>query len=325
VKPKEEMVVLEARAKFKLGNSVKVTNEFSHCYGMSGWIEDMHLVYAHDIELGDLQIILYDVNIDYETYDKTESLEGWELELDSPKEYHGIKLDHLYRVNEQYEEDKDIKPGDIVTVVDFDTDDPEFTSADVRGLHPTKGLFWFSHTELDALDKEEEKEMDASDSMNWNQELIEEYVDEHPHDIPKVKKDTFKPSDSVRLREDYENWGITLPCSDAILSVVERDNLEETECYWLRDAYGHLYYAPAEILIPVKAEANDHHYDGEVQPIELMQAQMTREAFIGFLRGNIIKYAARLGKKDAPEKEAKKIQTYANWLVKVLNNQEIHP
>ena len=88
MKPKEEMVVLEARAKFKLGNNVKVTNNFSHCYGMSGSIEAMHLVYAHDIELGDLQIILYDVSIDYETYDKTEFLEGWELELDPPKEYH---------------------------------------------------------------------------------------------------------------------------------------------------------------------------------------------------------------------------------------------
>ena len=167
--------------------------------------------------------------------------------------------------------------------------------------------------------------MDASDSMNWNQELIEEYVDEHPNDIPKVKKDTFKPGDSVRLREDYETWGITLPCSDAILLIVERDNLEETECYWLRDAYGHPYYAPVEILIPVKAEANDHHYDGEVQPIELMQAQMTREAFIGFLRGNIIKYAARLGKKDTPEKEVRKIIQYTHWLLEAVQGQTIDP
>lgn len=388
MKPKEEMVVLEARAKFKLGNNVKVTNNFSHCYGMSGSIEDMHLVYAHDIELGDLQIILYDVSFDYETYDKTESLEGWELELDSPKEYHGIKLDHLYRVNEQCKEGHDVKPGDIVTAVAFDTDDPEFTSLNVRCLHPTKGLYWFSHTELNALDKEEEKEMDASDSMDRNQDLIEEkekkdvtymgLVKGHTYTLkqhhypmkegdpviikdfdpidptsgdradvlvfhalygtqwvkyseledtiqPVKEKDTFNPGDSVQLREDYETWGIKLPCPNLILRVVERDNLEETECYWLRDAYGHPYYAPAEILIPVKAKADEHHYDGEVQPIELMQAQMTREAFIGFLRGNIIKYAARLGKKDAPEKEAKKIQTYANWLVKVLNNQEIHP
>ena len=44
--------------------------------------------------------------------------------------------------------------------------------------------------------------------------------------------------------------------------------------------------------------AYDDHYQGDVEPIELMQAQMTREAFMGFLRGNIIKYASRFGKKD---------------------------
>ena len=43
--------------------------------------------------------------------------------------------------------------------------------------------------------------------------------------------------------------------------------------------------------------AYDDHYQGAVEPIELMQAQMTQEAFMGFLRGNIIKYASRFGKK----------------------------
>lgn len=62
--------------------------------------------------------------------------------------------------------------------------------------------------------------------------------------------------------------------------------------------------------------AYDDHYQGDVEPIELMQAQMTREAFMGFLRGNIIKYASRFGKKDNEStiKEAAKIRVYAEWL-----------
>ena len=62
--------------------------------------------------------------------------------------------------------------------------------------------------------------------------------------------------------------------------------------------------------------AFDDHYKGDVEPIELMQAQMTREAFMGFLRGNIIKYASRFGKKDDEShvKEATKIRVYAEWL-----------
>ena len=60
--------------------------------------------------------------------------------------------------------------------------------------------------------------------------------------------------------------------------------------------------------------AYDAHYQGAVQPIQLMQEQMTREAFMGFLRGNIIKYTSRLGKKDKEVKETAKILQYALWL-----------
>lgn len=69
----------------------------------------------------------------------------------------------------------------------------------------------------------------------------------------------------------------------------------------------------------------EHHYDGAVQPIELMQAQMTFEEFIGFLKGNIIKYVSRLGKKDAPEREVMKIIQYTHWLLKAVKGQTIDP
>lgn len=74
-----------------------------------------------------------------------------------------------------------------------------------------------------------------------------------------------------------------------------------------------------------KADPIEHHYDGAVQPIELMQAQMTFEEFIGFLKGNIIKYVSRLGKKDAPEQEVMKIVRYTHWLLKAVQGQTIDP
>ena len=71
----------------------------------------------------------------------------------------------------------------------------------------------------------------------------------------------------------------------------------------------------------------DDHYKGDVEPIELMQAQMTREAFMGFLRGNIIKYASRFGKKDgeSPVKEAAKIRAYAEWLEVAAMGNVVNP
>ena len=73
--------------------------------------------------------------------------------------------------------------------------------------------------------------------------------------------------------------------------------------------------------------AYDDHYQGAVEPIELMQAQMTREAFMGFLRGNIIKYASRFGKKDDEShvKEATKIRVYAEWLELAAKGNVVNP
>lgn len=69
--------------------------------------------------------------------------------------------------------------------------------------------------------------------------------------------------------------------------------------------------------------AYDEHYQGTVQPIQLMQAQMSKEAFMGFLRGNIIKYASRLGKKDTETKETAKILQYALWLHQIAQDKEL--
>ena len=53
-------------------------------------------------------------------------------------------------------------------------------------------------------------------------------------------------------------------------------------------------------------EHYDEHYKSEHQPIEVMQANMTNDELIGFLRGNIIKYALRFGSKNGTKKEAAK-------------------
>lgn len=67
----------------------------------------------------------------------------------------------------------------------------------------------------------------------------------------------------------------------------------------------------------------NQHYQTKVQPIETMQANMTHEELIGFLKGNIIKYACRCGRKDDVSKETAKIKQYAEWLDIVANGGEI--
>lgn len=71
--------------------------------------------------------------------------------------------------------------------------------------------------------------------------------------------------------------------------------------------------------------SSNPHYETSVQPIEFMQANMTHEEFIGFLKGNIIKYTARCGKKDDVDKEVAKIIEYAKWLAKAYKGETIDP
>lgn len=59
-----------------------------------------------------------------------------------------------------------------------------------------------------------------------------------------------------------------------------------------------------------------HYKDMGVQPWALMEAVLTHEEFVGFLKGNCIKYAMRAGKKDSDD--AGKYQHYALKLKEVL-------
>ena len=58
------------------------------------------------------------------------------------------------------------------------------------------------------------------------------------------------------------------------------------------------------------------HYMGAVQPIELMLNVLSREEFIGCLKGNMIKYAFRAGRKEgeSAEKDRNKYLAYSEWL-----------
>lgn len=71
----------------------------------------------------------------------------------------------------------------------------------------------------------------------------------------------------------------------------------------------------------MKNEKVNHpaHYAGKVECIEAIESCMSEEAFKGFLRGNIIKYLWRAGKKDSEIQEFKKAQWYLDRLIEMEN------
>ena len=78
-----------------------------------------------------------------------------------------------------------------------------------------------------------------------------------------------------------------------------------------------------------QAKYYDEHYASMVglEPIELMQLVLSLPEFVGFLKGNIIKYTLRAGKKqgEAAEKDAAKAKRYAEWLMKLGYKMPINP
>lgn len=73
-----------------------------------------------------------------------------------------------------------------------------------------------------------------------------------------------------------------------------------------------------EIVVGADARqvGGSHYRDMQMQPWDVMQAVLTPEEFRGFLKGNVIKYAMRQGKKDGSD-DAGKAQHYAQKLAEM--------
>jgi hypothetical protein len=62
----------------------------------------------------------------------------------------------------------------------------------------------------------------------------------------------------------------------------------------------------------------DHYTQGPVECIDAIEAAMSTDQFIGFLRGQVIKYAWRLGLKGEAVEDARKGTWYFTRLIKTL-------
>lgn len=62
--------------------------------------------------------------------------------------------------------------------------------------------------------------------------------------------------------------------------------------------------------------SGNHYKDMPIQPWHIMEAVMNEDEFIGFLKGNIIKYSLRAGRKDGSD-DAGKAKHYMQKLKEV--------
>jgi len=61
----------------------------------------------------------------------------------------------------------------------------------------------------------------------------------------------------------------------------------------------------------------DYYDAGGIEVIDVIKAKLSTEGFVGYLLGNIIKYACRAGHKpDCFKRDTEKITTYSKLLLK---------
>jgi len=69
-----------------------------------------------------------------------------------------------------------------------------------------------------------------------------------------------------------------------------------------------------------KQVGGSHYKDMAIQPWTIMQQVLTQEEFIGFLKGNIIKYSMRAGRKGAKQEDIDKARHYIEKLDEVKSD-----
>jgi hypothetical protein len=64
--------------------------------------------------------------------------------------------------------------------------------------------------------------------------------------------------------------------------------------------------------------SGNHYKDMPIQPWHIMEAVLSPEEFVGFLKGNVIKYSLRAGRKDGSD-DAGKAKHYMQKLKEIIN------
>lgn len=140
---------------------------------------------------------------------------------------------------------------------------------------------------------------------------------------------------------DMSNWSATTPHESGYAVVVDMMVVPDNDTASDRVMYDVQFRGSDEVftvderrVIPITEEEDtqedtmhDKHYrETVVEPILVMQALFSHDEFIGFLKGNILKYRLRAGHKGG-EKEMKsdldKIHVYEEWLERVKKGERI--
>ena len=99
--------------------------------------------------------------------------------------------------------------------------------------------------------------------------------------------------------KEWEEFKIQIKNGQPVLTDEEEEQVEKT----VNDAVHH----------------PEHYCDGGIEVIDYIRAKLTKEEFIGYCKGNALKYISRAGKKTAnADVDVDKAIVYLGWLKDAL-------
>ena len=66
-----------------------------------------------------------------------------------------------------------------------------------------------------------------------------------------------------------------------------------------------------------------HYLVGGIEAIDVIKSRLTKEEYIGYLKGTKLKYDLRYPFKDNPEQDLEKSEWYKNKLIAILREEEV--
>ena len=99
-------------------------------------------------------------------------------------------------------------------------------------------------------------------------------------------------------------------------------NRDETE-YYLTGGEMDISRQVRDECIDTLIDPKSRYYDqGGIETLDIIQAKLTPEEFIGYLKGNGIKYMCRMGWKGDELRDAEKVIVYMNKLIATRNERD---
>lgn len=247
---------------------------------------------------------------------------------------------------------REIKVGDEVIITDvrnvLDNNDKtsdsveEYMAKVVSITHDVDGDVWYE-CKLAVINKtlmfpQWEVFLVDGTTKDANKKKGYEWLDDELHEL-KMFENNINICDTVWV--DMSNWSATPPHESGYAVVVDMMVVPDNDTASDRIMYDVQFRGSDKVITvdehrvtPIYADKDtqedtmhDKHYrETVVEPILVMQALFSHDEFIGFLKGNILKYRLRAGHKDGEKgmkSDLDKIHVYEEWLERAKKGERI--